>query len=68
MLFKSQFHILAMPFVKKIVIYTFKNVCIKHSQKFCSLAQNRTGIWSFGNAYTIHCTTRPFIINPGVQK
>ena len=22
-------------------------------------ARNRTWIWSFGNSYTIHCTTRP---------
>ncbi len=26
---------------------------------FCGLAKNRTWIWSFGNSYTIHCTTRP---------
>ncbi len=25
------------------------------------LARNRTWIWSFGNSYTIHCTTRPVI-------
>jgi hypothetical protein len=25
----------------------------------CGLARNRTWIWSFGNSYTIHCTTRP---------
>lgn len=24
-----------------------------------SLDRNRTCIWSFGNSYTIHCTTRP---------
>ena len=24
------------------------------------LDRNRTCIWSFGNSYTIHCTTRPF--------
>jgi hypothetical protein len=24
------------------------------------LAKNRTWIWSFGNSYTIHCTTRPY--------
>ena len=28
-------------------------------EKFCGLARNRTWIWSFGNSYTIHCTTRP---------
>ncbi len=30
---------------------------------FCGLARNRTWIWSFGNSYTIHCTTGPFYIN-----
>ena len=28
-------------------------------ENFCGLARNRTWIWSFGNSYTIHCTTRP---------
>ena len=29
-------------------------------RKICSsLDRNRTCIWSFGNSYTIHCTTRP---------
>jgi hypothetical protein len=28
-------------------------------QCFGGLAKNRTWIWSFGNSYTIHCTTRP---------
>lgn len=27
----------------------------------CGLAGNRTWIWSFGNSYTIHCTTRPVL-------
>ncbi len=27
---------------------------------YSGLARNRTWIWSFGNSYTIHCTTRPF--------
>ncbi len=26
---------------------------------YSGLARNRTWIWSFGNSYTIHCTTRP---------
>ena len=25
------------------------------------LARNRTWVWSFGNSYTIHCTTRPLL-------
>lgn len=25
----------------------------------CGFARNRTWIWSFGNSYTIHCTTKP---------
>ena len=33
----------------------------KNSIKLSGLARNRTWIWSFGNSYTIHCTTRPFV-------
>ena len=37
---------------------------------FCGLARNRTWIWSFGNSYTIHCTTRPyrFSVGKGMNK
>jgi hypothetical protein len=28
-------------------------------KRFCSLAQNRTGISGSGDLRTIHCTTRP---------
>ena len=37
--------------------------CLTQSgrEPVCGLAKNRTWIWSFGNSYTIHCTTRPFI-------
>ena len=31
----------------------------RNHKLFCSLDRNRTCIWSFGNSYTIHCTTRP---------
>ena len=29
------------------------------------LARNRTWIWSFGNSYTIHCTTGPVMMGLG---
>jgi hypothetical protein len=37
---------------------------IKAHLRYCfgersGLARNRTWIWSFGNSYTIRCTTRP---------
>src|SRR5687767_739769 len=34
---------------------------IKYFSILSGLDRNRTCIWSFGNSYTIHCTTRPII-------
>jgi hypothetical protein len=36
-----------------------KKVSYNIYAKNSGLARNRTWIWSFGNSYTIHCTTRP---------
>src|SRR5689334_7990570 len=42
------------PHMRDYSIHVTTNI-IKES----SLDRNRTCIWSFGNSYTIHCTTRP---------
>ena len=34
-------------------------------QIISGLARNRTWIWSFGNSYTIHCTTGPGFFQNG---
>ena len=41
------------------MIGAFNYIRKKHLLIFGGLARNRTWIWSFGNSYTIHCTTRP---------
>ncbi len=40
-----------------VVLLAFSTTC--KSFALCGLARNRTWIWSFGNSYTIHCTTGP---------
>lgn len=41
------------------ISHKIKKPSVKKWMAFSSLAKNRTWIWSFGNSYTIHCTTRP---------
>lgn len=44
---------------KKTLQRGFKMNYLKIRKLLSSLDRNRTCIWSFGNSYTIHCTTRP---------
>ncbi len=44
-----------------MIRFNEKRVAVMRLFCFGSLDRNRTCIWSFGNSYTIHCTTRPKI-------